>query len=91
MGTLIAFLASPSTRTGLALIFGAISAAVTVLAAGHVTWATMSPAIGLACTGIIKILQPDNTIDIAKSVVNASATEHGDALIASTPAAPAAK
>ncbi len=80
MGKFLDFLAQPSTRTGLALIVGAISAGVTVLATGHVTWATMSPAIGLACTGIIKILEPDPTMALAKKVVNESTTESGETL-----------
>ena len=85
MNKLTAFLDSPSNRTGLCIIIGAIPPLATLLLTRNPEEIGIALAIGQVCSGILKILQPDNTVAIASKVVSASTTEHGDALVAPSP------
>ena len=87
MNDLTAFLASPSNRMGLCTIIAAIPPVATLCLTRNPVEIGIALAIGQVCSGLLKILSPDNTATIAAGVVNASSTEHGDALVASTPSA----
>lgn len=56
------FLDSPSNRTGLILILGAIPPLATLLLSGTPKEIAIASFIGTVCSGVLKILQPDNTV-----------------------------
>ncbi len=85
--TLATFLDSPSNRMGLCSIIGAVPPVATILLRGSPEQIAIALAIGQVCSGLLKILAPDNTAAIAANVVNASSTMRGEALISLPPSA----
>ncbi len=64
--TLKQFFDSPSNRTGLCLIVGAIPPLATFLLSGNAKEIAVASFIGTVCSGVLKILHPDNTVTQAQ-------------------------